>query len=87
MLKTAFKIRGLSSAYIHRVFVKTEMILKSKVVLSGSNKLNRSCSSENLPTSQSQMNIQMASHTLTIREVSCIIPYNLVSVLSEITVR
>ncbi|KAL4083278.1 hypothetical protein QTP88_028608 [Uroleucon formosanum] len=69
MLKTAFKIRGLSSAYIHRVFVKTEMILKSKVVLSGSNKLNRSCSSENLPTSQSQMNIQMASHTLTIREL------------------
>lgn len=45
------------------------MILKSKTVLSGSNKLNRSCSSENLPTSQSQMNIQMASHTLTIREV------------------
>lgn len=45
------------------------MILKSKAVLSGSNKLNRSCSSENLPTSQSQMNIQMASHTLTIREV------------------
>jgi len=77
MLKTAFKIRGLSSAYIHRVFVKTEMILKSKVVLSGSNKLNRSCSSENLPTSQSQMNIQMTSHTLTIREVSCIIQYNL----------
>ncbi|XP_025206279.1 TBC1 domain family member 24-like isoform X1 [Melanaphis sacchari] len=68
VLKTAFKIRGLSSAYIHRVFVKTEMILKSKVVLSGSNKLNRSCSSENLPTSQSQMNIQMSSHTLTIRE-------------------
>lgn len=49
--------------------MKTEMILKSKSVLSGSNKLNRSCSSENLPTSQSQMNIQMASHTLTIREV------------------
>lgn len=69
MLKTAYKIRGLSSAYIHGVFVKTEMILKSKSVLSGSNKLNRSCSSENLPTSQSQMNIQMASHTLTIREV------------------
>ncbi|XP_026818717.1 GTPase-activating protein skywalker-like isoform X4 [Rhopalosiphum maidis] len=69
VLKTAFKIRGLSSAYIHRVFVKTEMILKSKAVLSGSNKLNRSCSSENLPTSQSQMNIQMSSHTLTIREL------------------
>lgn len=86
MLKTAFKIRGLSSAYIHRVFVKTEMILKSKVVLSGSNKLNRSCSSENLPTSQSQMNIQMASHTLTIREVSFILQYNLVGVHSKIIV-
>ncbi|XP_025407442.1 TBC1 domain family member 24-like isoform X3 [Sipha flava] len=69
MLKTAFKIRGLSSAYIHKVFVKTEMILKSKAVLSGSNKLNRSCSSENLPTSQSQMNMNMVSHTLTIREL------------------
>jgi len=45
------------------------MILKSKTVLSGSNKLDRSCSSENLPTSQSQINIQMASNTLTIREV------------------
>ncbi|XP_050530682.1 GTPase-activating protein skywalker-like isoform X3 [Daktulosphaira vitifoliae] len=69
MLKVAFKIRGLSSTYIHRVFVKTEMTLKSKTVLSGSKQLNRSCSSENLPTSQSQMNIQMASHTLTIREL------------------
>lgn len=76
MLKTAFKIRGLSSAYIHKVFVKTEMILKSKVVLSGSNKLNRSCSSENLPTSQSQMNMNMVSHTLTIREVNCFVYYN-----------
>lgn len=69
MLKTAFKIRGLSSAYIHKVFIKTEMILKSKVVLSGSNKLTRSCSNENLPISQSQNSNQMSSHTLTIREV------------------
>lgn len=75
MIKTAFKIRGLSSAYIHKVFVKTEMLLKSKTVLSGSNKLNRSCSSENLPSSQSQMNIQMSSDTLTIREVIYIIKY------------
>lgn len=59
------------------------MILKSKVVLSGSNKLNRSCSSENLPTSQSQMNIQMASHTLTIREVSCIIQYKFVGMFNK----
>lgn len=69
MLRTAFKIRGLSSAHIHKVFVKTEMLLKSKTVLSGSNKLSRSCSNENLPTSQSQTNIQMTSHTLTVREV------------------
>lgn len=68
-LKSAFKIRGLSSEYIHRIFIKTEMILKSKTVLSGSNKLNRSCSSENLPTSRSQMNIQMTSNTLAICEV------------------
>lgn len=45
------------------------MILKSKAVLSGSTKLSRSCSNENLPTSQSQVNIQMISNTLTISEV------------------
>lgn len=73
MIKTAIKILGFKSVYIHKVFVKTEMLLKSKTVLSGSNKLNRSCSSENLPSSQSQMNIQMSSDTLTIREVICII--------------
>lgn len=45
------------------------MTLKSKAVLSGSRQLLRSHSSENLPTSQSQLNVQMMSHTLTIREV------------------
>lgn len=46
------------------------MVLKSRSVLSGSKQLVRSRSSDNLPTSQSQVNIQMMSHTLTIREVS-----------------
>lgn len=58
-----------SSSYITRVFIKTEMLLKSKSVCSGSKQLVRSRSSDNLPTSQSQVNIQMMSHTLTIREV------------------
>lgn len=70
LLKAAFGIRGLSSAYISRVFIRTEMVLKSKNVINGSRQLVRSKSSENLPNSQSQNNIQMVSHTLTIREVS-----------------
>lgn len=70
LLKVAFGIRGLSSAYISRVFIRTEMVLKSKTVISGSRQLVRSRSNENLPNSQSQNNIQMVSHTLTIREVS-----------------
>lgn len=69
VLKTAFGIRGLSSAYISRVFIRTEMIIKSRTVMKGSTQLVRSRSSENLPNSQSQNNIQMVSHTLTIREV------------------
>lgn len=70
VLRTAFNIRGLSSAYISRVFIRTEMVLKSRSVLNtGPRQLARSRSSENLPTSQSQVNIQMMSHTLTIREV------------------
>lgn len=58
-----------SSSYITRVFIKTEMVLKSKSVCSGNKQLVRSRSTDNLPTSQSQINIQMMSHTLTIREV------------------
>lgn len=72
LLKIAFGIRGLSSSYISRVFLKTEMILRSKNVINGSRPIVRSRSSENLPNSQSQNNIQMVSHTLTIREVSII---------------
>ncbi|CAO1320291.1 unnamed protein product [Diamesa serratosioi] len=69
LMRTAFSIRALSSSYISRVFIKTEMVLKSKSVLSGCSKqLVRSRSSDNLPSSQSQVNIQMMSHTLTIRE-------------------
>lgn len=60
---------SFSSTYISRVFIKTEMVLKSRSVLSGSKQLVRSRSSDNIPTSQSQANIQMMSHTLTIREV------------------
>ncbi|XP_026327146.1 TBC1 domain family member 24 isoform X9 [Hyposmocoma kahamanoa] len=68
LLRTAFTIRALSSQYISRVFIKTEMTLKSKQVITGS-RLVKSRSSDNLPTSQSQVNIQMMSHTLTIREL------------------
>ncbi|KAJ8977839.1 hypothetical protein NQ317_007967 [Molorchus minor] len=70
VLKVAFGIRGLSSSYISRVFLRTEMLLKSEGVINGSKKLVRSRSSENLPNSQSQNNIQMVSHTLTIREMA-----------------
>ncbi|XP_063244570.1 GTPase-activating protein skywalker isoform X4 [Bacillus rossius redtenbacheri] len=69
LLRTAFSIRALSSAYIQRVFLKTEMMVKSKQVVSGSRQLVRSRSTDNLPTSQSQVNIQMMSRTLTIREL------------------
>ncbi|XP_036329261.1 GTPase-activating protein skywalker isoform X6 [Rhagoletis pomonella] len=70
LLHAAFSIRGLSSTYISRIFMKTEMILKSRSVLnSGSKQLVKSRSSDNLPSSQSQVNIQMMSHTLTIREL------------------
>ncbi|XP_061708139.1 GTPase-activating protein skywalker isoform X8 [Cydia pomonella] len=54
LLRTAFSIRALSSQYISRVFIKTEMTLKSKQVITGS-RLVRSRSSDNLPTSQSQL--------------------------------
>ncbi|XP_023165862.1 GTPase-activating protein skywalker isoform X6 [Drosophila hydei] len=69
LLHAAFSIRGLSTQYISRIFIKTEMLLKSRSALnSGSKQLIKSRSSDNLPTSQSQVNIQMMSHTLTIRE-------------------
>ncbi|XP_075213185.1 GTPase-activating protein skywalker isoform X2 [Lycorma delicatula] len=71
VLRAAFGIRALSTAYIQKVFIKTEMTLKSQQNIMGSHRqLSRSRSSENLPTSQSQADIQMMSHTLTIREAS-----------------
>ncbi|KRF98450.1 uncharacterized protein Dwil_GK14678, isoform E [Drosophila willistoni] len=70
LLHAAFSIRGLSTQYISRISIKTEMLLKSRSVLNSSSKqLIKSRSSDNLPTSQSQVNIQMMSHTLTIREL------------------
>lgn len=68
VLKVAFGIRGLSSSYISRVFLRTEMLLKSEGVINGSKRMGKAKSIENLPNSQSQNNIQMLSHTLTIRE-------------------
>ena len=59
------------------------MLLKSRSVLNSGNKqLVKSRSSDNLPTSQSQVNIQMMSHTLTIREVRIYLQAFLVSLLS-----
>ncbi|XP_058808830.1 GTPase-activating protein skywalker isoform X2 [Phymastichus coffea] len=67
-LRTAFGIRNLSSVYISRVFISIEINLKTRNVISGTKSLVKSRSTDTLPTSQSQMNIQMMSHTLTIRE-------------------
>lgn len=82
-MKTAFGIRGFSKSEITKVIVQTEMCLKSQRTLGGtggvgsgqmnppeSPSLHRSVSLEGLPTSESQSNIQMMSHTLTIKEVS-----------------
>ncbi|XP_057372879.1 GTPase-activating protein skywalker-like isoform X1 [Daphnia carinata] len=76
LLRTAYGVRNFSSSEMDRLFVKTEMYLKSKAAASASGPNNknvmvpRSRSSDVLPTSQSQVNIQMMSHTLTIREGS-----------------
>lgn len=70
LLKTAFSIRRFGSQAITRIFIRIEMTVKSRSVVSGNKQLTRPHSSDHLPTSQSQMNIQMMSQTLTIREVS-----------------
>lgn len=76
LLRTAYGVRNFSSSEMDRLFIKTEMYLKSKAAASASMPNNknvmvpRSRSSDVLPTSQSQVNIQMMSHTLTIREVN-----------------
>lgn len=70
LMKVAFGIRGLSQKNINTILLRIEMGLKSKSLLSGPTPIQRSFSSEGLPTSQSQINIHTSSHTLTIREVS-----------------
>ena len=83
LLRTAYGVRNFSSSEMDRLFIKTEMYLKSKAAASTSMPNNknmmvpRSRSSDLLPTSQSQVNIQMMSHTLTIREVN--VSANLIS--------
>lgn len=78
LLKAAFGIRGFRKTEINKVIVQTEMYLKSQrcVVGSGSSSnvpeadgLTRAISLEGLPTSESQTNIKMMSHTLTIKEL------------------
>ncbi|XP_045130789.1 GTPase-activating protein skywalker-like isoform X2 [Portunus trituberculatus] len=82
LLKTAFGIRGFSKSEITKVVLQTEMILKSQRTHGGAGggtgqtnlpetpSLHRSLSLEGLPTSETQSNIQMMSHTLTIKEGS-----------------
>jgi len=73
LLKKAYGIRNFRSVEMDRLFVKTEMYLKSKTAAGSSMPVNssmgtRSRSSDVLPTSHSQNTIQMISHTLAIRE-------------------
>ena len=85
LLKTAFGIRGFSKSEITKVVIQTEMYLKSQRTVVGAGgggagqmnppetpSLHRSVSLEGLPTSETQSNIQMMSHTLTIKEVCCL---------------
>jgi hypothetical protein len=56
--------------------LKTELLVKSRAtasVTTGPNQMKRARSSENLPNAQSQGEVRMASHTLTIKEVRSII--------------
>ncbi|XP_069986001.1 GTPase-activating protein skywalker isoform X1 [Penaeus vannamei] len=78
LLKTAFGIRGFSKSEITKVIVQTEMFLKSQRSMGGTGSgsgvpevptLTRSVSLEGLPTSETQADIQMMSHTLTIKEL------------------
>jgi hypothetical protein len=79
LLRTAYGIRNFRSIEMDRLFIKTEMYLKSKTTTNASMPNSnshhktlgpRSRSSDVLPSSQSQINIQMVSHTLTIQEVN-----------------
>jgi len=68
LLKSAFSIRVFRSTEIRKIRTKIELTLKSRG-LTGNGTMQRSKSNENIPTSQSQADIQMMSHTLTIKEV------------------
>jgi len=79
LLRTAYGVRNFRSNEMDRLFIKTEMYLKSKTATNASMPNSnshhktlgpRSRSSDVLPSSQSQINIQMVSHTLTIQEVN-----------------
>ena len=78
-MKTAFGIRGFSKNEINQVVLKTEMTLKSnRLAMDASEEpmgaiSSRTASLEGLPTSASQCDVQMMSHTLTIREVNIFI--------------
>lgn len=70
LLKVAFSIRALSQSEVNRILVRTEMYLKSRRSSNTpTNGMTKSRSTEGIPTSQSQLNIQMASHTLNIHEL------------------
>ena len=74
LLRKAYGIRNFRSVEMDRLFIKTEMYLKSKTAAVSSMPHSssmgpRSRSSEVLPSNHSQNTIQMISHTLAIREV------------------
>lgn len=78
LLRTAFGIRGFRRTEIAKIIVQTEMYLKSHRCMVGSGStvnmseipaLTRSMSLEGLPTAESQADIKMMSHTLTIKEL------------------
>lgn len=79
LLRKAYGIRNFRSVEMDRLFIKTEMYLKSKTAAVSSMPVNssmgpRSRSSDVLPSSHSQNTIQMISHTLAIREVTSFFP-------------
>jgi hypothetical protein len=74
LLKSAFSIRAFRGSEIRKISTKVELMLKSQQHGHGGSsapegKMARSKSNENLPSSRSQMNIEMMSHTLAIKEV------------------
>jgi hypothetical protein len=72
LLKSAFSIRAFRGSEIRKISTKVELLLSSRSPGGGgdgNNKIQRCKSNENLPSSQSQMDIQMMSHTLAIKEV------------------